>query len=108
MVCPRREPAKGWPLNRESHRICDPITLDAVWYRQFSGASRLARGREEFSLRILPLPLILMGDWCGPNRHRLKRKQGRVLRDHGSRELKKGNKKIPTGMSVPLDLPSPK
>ena len=59
MVRPRREPAKGWPPNRESHRICDPITLDAVWYRQFSGASRLARGREEFSLRI-PIALILM------------------------------------------------
>ena len=70
----------------------NPKTLDAVWYRQFSGASRLARGGK-ISLLESPIALILMGDWCGPNRHRMKRKQGRVLRDHGSRELKKGNKK---------------
>jgi hypothetical protein len=68
---------------RESHRVCDPITLDAVWYRQFSGASRLARGREEFSLRISHC--LDPDGWTAADRcpTLTDRKQGRVLRDHG-------------------------
>src|SRR6266478_9280988 len=75
MVRPRREPSKGWPPNRESHRICDPITLDAVWYRQFSGQVDVPGGGKN-SLLESPIALILMGDWCGPNRHRMKKKTG--------------------------------
>ena len=37
----------------------NPKTLDAVWYRQFSGASRLARGGKNSVLEF-PIALILM------------------------------------------------
>jgi len=54
MVRPRREPHLGWTLERVSQGICDPITLDTAWYRQFSGAQRLPGAGKKFSFRILP------------------------------------------------------
>ncbi len=65
MVRPRREPHLGWMPERASQRICDPITLDTAWYRQFSGAELLP-GAGRNSLLEFSHALILMGDWCGP------------------------------------------
>jgi hypothetical protein len=47
-ACP---PRKGEP------QTCDPINLDAAWYRQFSGARYLARGGKNSTS---PIALILM------------------------------------------------
>ena len=48
-----------------------------------------------------------MGDWCGPGADtELIENRGALTRDHQSRELKKENKEILTGTSVPLDLPA--
>jgi len=45
-----------------------------------------------------------MGDWCGPTlRHQLIENRGASIRDHTFPEGEKGNKKILTGRSVPLD-----
>ena len=46
----------------------NPITLDTAWYRQFSGATIIARGGEEIFFENSPHALILMGDWCGVRR----------------------------------------
>jgi hypothetical protein len=47
----------GLDPERVSQRICDPLTLDTAWYRQFSGASELARGGKKFSIeRFLLMP----------------------------------------------------
>jgi hypothetical protein len=53
----------------------NPETLDAVWYRQFSGANRLARAGK-ISLLESPIALILMGDWCGPKTTPIEKKTG--------------------------------
>src|SRR4029077_2754043 len=60
MVRPRREPHLGWTPERVSHRICDPLTLDTAWYRQFSGATKFARGGMKFSFEKSPKALNLM------------------------------------------------
>ena len=73
----------------------NPKTLDAVWYRQFSGASRLARGGK-ISLLESPIALILMGDWCGPKTTPIEKKTGaRSQRSRITRVEKREQEKFP-------------
>src|SRR6266511_3772088 len=55
----------GLPRGRATGSV-NPLPLEAAWYRQFSGAGRLARGGKNSPLEIFQCALILMGDWCGP------------------------------------------
>ena len=50
----------GPPTGRATRSV-NPQTLDAAWYRQFSGASRLARGGRGFPYLDHSTALILMG-----------------------------------------------
>ena len=54
------------PQKGEPQGSVNPKTLDAAWYRQFSGATEIARGRREFPQKDFFTALNLMGDWCGP------------------------------------------
>ena len=86
----------GWPPNRESHRICDPINLGrGVVPTVFWGKKILPGAGDRCPYRTAPKALNLMGDWCGPRvRHQLIENRGALIRDHQSRELKKRTKKF--------------
>ena len=78
----------GWPPNRESHRICDPINLGrGVVPSSFLGQEILPGAGDRCRIRTAPKALILMGDWCGPTvRHQLIENRGALIRDHTFRE----------------------
>ena len=52
---PHREPQRGWTRKGASGSV-NPLPLEAAWYRQFSGARKVARGGKKSRRRFLPMP----------------------------------------------------